>query len=210
MPSWTPPPEWKGQDGIIIGGGSSLKDFDFTQLKGKNVIGCNSAYKLGGDIVNICLSGDASWWEINKHELKNFTGRVVTCAPTLLPINLDWLLQMERVRDGLHEGKTLGWNYSTGAAAVNLAVSLGAIDIYLLGFDMAVVDGKSHWHNYYLKRFNKEAIVRFIRGFHTLENSLKRLPHVKVYNVTDGSSNLPVFNRITFAEFAARGEGVFA
>jgi len=201
MPSWTPSPEWKDQDAFIIGGGSSLQGFDFSQLQGKNVIGCNDAFRLGPDIVQICLFGDSSWWEHNKQDLRYFLGRVVTCAPTCLSLNLDWLLQMKRIRDGLHEGDTLGWNYSTGAAAINLAVTLGATRIFLLGFDLGMQNGKFHWHNYNLKRLNTEPFVRFTRGFHTLAKSLGRLPNVGVFNVTDGSSKLPVFDRIPMLEF---------
>lgn len=175
--------------------------FPFPSLAGKNTIGCNDAFYLGPDIVKICLFGDAGFFHKMKWELEKFKGRVVTCAPALLPLNLDWLLQMKRVRDGLHEGDTLGWNYSTGAAAVNLAFSLGATRIFLLGFDMGKGEGgKSHWHNHRTKHIADEAYRRFIRGFHTLAAGLKRYPNVKVFNVTDGSSKLPVFDRIPFKD----------
>jgi len=201
MPSWTPSSEWKDQDVFIIGGGSSLKGFDFSILQGRNVIGCNDAWHLGVEVVKICLFGDASWWERNKQDLKHFPGRVVTCAPTLLPLQLSWLWQMERVRDGLHEGNVLGWNYSTGAAAINLAITLGAKRIFLLGYDLGPQNGKVHWHSYAFKPPNIEAFIRFSRGFSTLFQSLKRLPELEVINVTDGSSTLPMFDRLPMCEF---------
>jgi len=201
MPAWTPSLEWKDQDAFLIGGGSSLAGFDFSILKQCNVIGCNDAWHLGEEIVKICLFGDASWWERNKQDLKQFKGRVVTCAPTLLPLQLSWLWQMERIRDGLHEGHVLGWNYSTGAAAINLAVTLGATRIFLLGYDLGPQNGKVHWHSYAFKPPNIEAFIRFTRGFTTLAQSLKRRPDVRILNVTDGSSKLPVFERISVAHF---------
>jgi len=205
MPAWTPSPEWKGQDAVIIGGGSSLQGFDFTQLKDQNVIGCNSAFKLGAELIDICLFGDTSWWELNKWDLEKFSGRVVTCNPALYTARLSWLLQLRRVRDGLHSGDTLGWNFSTGAAAINLAVSLGAERIYLLGFDMGLNSGgKSHWHSYYQKKINVEAFHRHLRGFSTLANSLRNRPEVSVFNVTDGSSKLTVFPCIPLSELLHR------
>lgn len=205
MPLWTPEPEWEGQEAIIIGGGPSLAGFDFSCLQGHRIIGCNDAFRLGPDIVDICIFGDESWWQKNKFELEQFSGRKVTCAPALMNLNCDELLQMNRLRDGIQHGCTLGWNYSTGAAAVNLAFSLGANTIYLLGFDMGRGDqGKTHWHSHTFRTIHDSSIARHIRGFHTLAQSLKRFPQVKVWNVTDGSSKLPVFDRLTFAQFLSR------
>jgi len=201
MPLWAPSRDWDGQDAFLVGGGSSLRGFDFSLLKGRNVIGCNDAWHLGEEIVSICLFGDTSWWEKNKQDLKSFKGRVVSCAPTCLTLKLDWLWQMKRVKDGLHDGDTLGWNQSTGAAAMNLAMLLGAHRIYLLGYDLSVQGGKFHWHDYNKKKLNTEPFVRFTRGFYSIASSLHRFPQVRVYNVTDGSSKLPVFDRITFADF---------
>lgn len=199
MPSWSPKPEWKGQTAFIIGGGSSLRGFDFSVLRGRNTIGCNHAYQLGPEIIQFCLFADPSFWEQNKEQLAAFRGRVVTCAAVLLNKPIPWLLQMRRIRDGLHEGNILGWNYSTGASAVNLAFSLGAVRIFLLGFDMGSLpngtNGKpaTHWHNAHPTPVREEAYRRFLRGFHTLAASLKRHPHVSVVNVTNGSSRLDVF-----------------
>jgi hypothetical protein len=201
--AWTPTPEWQGQDAYIIGGGSSLSSFPFASLTGKNTIGCNDAFRLGPGVVKICIFGDASFFHQHKWELQKFSGKVVTCAPSLIPYKIGWLLQMDREKDGLCEGHALAWNYSTGAAAVNLAVILGATQIFLLGFDMGKRgDGKSHWHTHRNKVIPDEAYNRFIRGFHTLHASLCRFPHIHVYNVTDGTSKLPVFDKITFGELA--------
>ena len=202
MPVWSPLPEWKGQSAIIVGGGHSLLGFDFSLLVGKNTIGCNHAYQLGPDKIKIVLFGDPSFWEKNRVELSTFPNRVVTCAPSILRAPIRWLYQMRRIRDGIHEGPILGWNYSTGAAAVNLAITLGAHRIFLLGFDMgARPDGRSHWHEAHPVAPRPQAYTRFIRGFHTLAASAARYPHIKIFNVTDGSSLLPVFPRMDFPTF---------
>jgi hypothetical protein len=149
------------------------------------------------------LFGDASWFQRNKWELAKFPGKVVSCAPTLEQVSLAWLLKMARVRDGLQEkGPVLAWNYSTGAAAINLAVRLGAAHIYLLGFDLCrTPEGQSHWHAHRNKPTADVAFVRFQKGFKCLSKSLGSIrPDVWVYNVTNGTSKLDVFPCRTFAE----------
>ena len=202
MPNWSPKPEWKDQDAILIGGGASLRKFDFSVLKGKNVIGCNDAFRLGKDIVSYCLFGDPSFFEKNREELATFGNPVVTCAPSILNKPIPWLLQMRRIRDGLHEGNIVGWNYSTGATATNLALSLGARRIMLLGYDLGLQpNGRSHWHDAHPVPPREEAYRRFMRGFHSVAASLKRYPEVQVFNVTDGSSNLKLFPTMSFLVF---------
>jgi hypothetical protein len=202
MSVWIPTEEWNGQDAFIIGGGSSLRDFAWAKLEGRNTIGCNDAFRLGARRCQICVFGDASWFHRAKWDLEKYQGRVVSCAPTLLHLNLPWLLAMDRVRDGLGEGSKLGWNYSTGAAAICLAVRLGAIRIFLLGFDLySSKDGKSHWHRLRNRPTAEVSYTRFQKGFRTLADVLAKLkPDVEVHNVTDGTSKLEVFPRISFAE----------
>lgn len=199
---WIPQPIWKGQDACIIGGGSSLQDFPFERLKGRNVIGCNDAFRLGKDIVSYVIFGDTNFFHRNKFDLEKHKGPVVTCATALLDLKLDWLLAMPRVRDGLHSGPVLGWNYSTGAAAVNLAISLGAIRIFLLGFDMGRrQDGRTHWHAHGAKAIQDESYRRFLKGFSFIQRDLAKYPEVKIFNVTDGSSKLQFFPRMGFQVF---------
>ena len=195
---WTPEKEWAGQDAFLIGGGSSLKGFDFSRLEGKNTIGCNDAFRLGAKVIRYVIFGDASWYEKNKWELEKFKGNVVSCVPALLPYNLPWMKKMLRIRDGLYDGCTLGWNYSTGAAAINLAISLGASTVYLLGYDMSSnPKGETHWHQHRKGPTQDYSFRRFMGGFATLYRSLSALNgSVRVLNVTDGSSALPYFQRI--------------
>ena len=61
MPEWKPEPIWKDQEAFIIGGGPSLRDFDWSLLRDKNTIGCNNAFRLGPDICKICLFVDCGF-----------------------------------------------------------------------------------------------------------------------------------------------------
>ncbi len=129
---------------------------------------------------------------------------MATCHPSLLCEKKTWLLQLERVKDGLtSKGPALGWNYSTGAAAVNLALRLGAARIFLLGIDMtrALSDGRTHWHNHQIKKIEDRAFARHLRGFVSVHSHLRRsFPSVQVLNVTNGESRLPAFQRISFTD----------
>ena len=201
---WTPPMIWKGQDAFLIGGGSSLLGYDFTKLQGLNVIGCNDACFLGFPPLSYCVFGDAGWWHRNRHAIEKMPGTFVSNAPSILHYQLNNVFRMRRVRDGIQTGDCLGWNYSTGALAINLAVSLGASRIFLLGYDLSNQNNKSHWHDRNLKIIRDSSLDRFGRGFAVVAQSLREnFPGVSVFNVTDGSSRLKSFSAISFAEFQA-------
>lgn len=197
---WTPTREWDGEDAFLVGGGPSLAGFDFSLLRPLNVLGCNDAFHLGAGVVDFCVFGDAGWWNRNKWTLeKNFAGRTVTNAPSLIHLKIPNVLRMRRVRDGIHSGDTLGWNYSTGALAINLAISLGARRIFLLGYDLCNRDGASHWH-VHGKATQQYAFDRFRRGFDMVKASLPA--GVQVFNVTDGGSKLTAFPMFSFEALA--------
>lgn len=201
MAKWTPTPEWEGQDSYIIGGGSSLCRFDFPSLKGRNTIGVNDAFRLGPEIVKVCIFGDDSWFQKTKWDLERFPNRVVSVAPGTSTLKANWLCQMDRARDGLYKDGILGWNYSTGACAINLALSLGSRKIFLLGFDMKITGGKSHWHTHRPKLTQEAAFQRHLGGFKTLGKALASWPGVSVVNVSDGTTRLAEFPIITFQRF---------
>lgn len=207
---WAVTEEWKGLSAFIVGGGSSLSRFDFDWLKDRKTIGCNHAYHLGPEIIDICIFGDAAFFHRNYVQLEKFGGRCVGVSPSLEPLKYSWLLNLKRIRDGLHNGGFLGWNYSTGAAAINLAYNLGANPIYLLGFDMRAGNaGKTHWHNHGRGPTQENSFRRFSRGFHTLAASLRH-KDVEVFNVGDGTSALECFPKITFEQMKEREEEVMA
>ena len=203
MPRWTPEARWQNQDVFIIGGGHSLESFDFNLLSPKDVftIGCNDAYLRGADICNICFFGDKNWWTEHKERLEQFKGAVFTNVPQLQKDKTPWLWIMGREQRGLSH-TALGWNNSTGAAAVNLALLLGAKRVFLLGFDMHLSrDGKSNWHANNINMPNKNVYPGFIKGFVRLAKDLPiKFPGTEIINITDDSS-LNMFPKIGTEEF---------
>lgn len=198
--TWTPAKEWNGQDAFLIGGGASLKGFNFKWLAGRNTIGCNEAFRLGPDIIKICLFSDVKWFNRTKWDLELFKGKVVTCAPGLAGIKCDWLHWLSRIEEvPLAGGSSVGWNHSTGAVALNLAVNLGAVQIFMLGFDLCTRGARSHWHNYYSHTTTDTSFSKFKMGFDRIGAALaSTASKVKVWNVTDGSSRLDTFPKIDF------------
>jgi len=201
MPRWIPEKKWNGQDVFIIGGGNSLERFDWKLLKNENTIGCNDAFRHGREICKICIFGDVNWFRTFERELALYKGVVFTNSQSLQKTKLPWLWTMLRKGTGLYED-ALGWNGNTGAAAINLALLLGAKRIFLLGFDMHLSKkAMSNWHQNRLDKPNKNIYSKFLGGFKKLSVDLKKkFPSVEVINITDDSS-LNLFPKIGVNEF---------
>lgn len=192
---------WLGQDAYVVGGGPSLRHFDWALIKGKNTIGCNSAYTLGADIIKITIFGDWEWWKrIGLKGTESYGGVVVGCSPRLLKKQdpCPWLLYMERYFTVGLGKDTLGFHGNTGALAVNLALILGATKIHLLGFDMKMGPDRSpNWHDLRYEPGNPESYPHFIREFRWVERTLPQVfPGAEIINVTD-DSDLPYFPKVS-------------
>ena len=214
---WEPPKMWAGEIVFIIGGGPSLRGFDFSPLYGRRVIGCNDAYSLG-HWVDICIFGDWGWWIIHGHDqvvsekhgrnhpgLRRFPNLVVANTPLRNMVQIYEgapgfdLLPFKRILP-MHRrpGKmpvdaprhTLVWHDNVGASAIHLALLLGAVRVVLLGFDMKTTKRKTNWHNPI-----KAPAVPKKMAFHRREHDLMALEvegnpeftKVDIVNVTPGS-----------------------
>lgn len=191
MPKWTPKPIWKDQDAYIIGGGPSLREFDWSLLEGLRTIGCNKAYVHGPSRCEVCLFGDVPWWDHHKHELERYTkagGTVFTNASALKTLKVPWLWTMRRENSGLY-CDALGWNTNTGMAAINLALIFGAKTLYLLGFDMGLgKDGKSNWHEDVTNKFQvlPASYVKFFKAWPPLLRDMQtKFSDRRLVNVSD-------------------------
>ncbi len=201
MPKWIPVSEWTGKDVYVIGGGTSLKGFNWNLLKGKLTIGCNAAFFLGQEVCNICIFGDAKFFQKYKRDLSSYKGVVVTNCSQLQKNSTPWLWTMPRQAVGLHKD-ALGWNANTGASAINLALILGAKRVFLLGFDMKLsVNGKNNWHTKGLDKPNAGICERMNSSFrHVYRDWHKKFSDREIINVTDDSA-LSGFPKIGVNEF---------
>jgi len=217
MPHWSPGPIWHQEDAYIIGGGASLSSFDWSLLRGKHTIGCNSAYSLGEAICEITIFGDLQWWErIGKKGMEKigYKGLVVGCSPRLHNDNTPWLLRMERNKTKWLGTDSLLWVGNTGGLAINLALILGAKRVFLLGFDMTLLPRKdpttgkeedpkprANWHDLRYEPEKKQVYKRFVNEMRHIPKSLKKdYPDREIINVSDGSSKLDLFPTISMEE----------
>ena len=185
---WNPQPFWEGDNVYIIGGGTSLKNFDMSLLKNLHTIGCNAAFLEEEKVCDICFFGDLKWWETYKPQLAKFKGIVATNARALYSCDVSWLNTMKRVSKGLALD-ALGWNGNTGAAAINLALILGAKKVFLLGFDMKLgEDGKPNYHDHRVEKESPEVYPRFLEGFKDVARDLIiKFPGREIINISDDS-----------------------
>ena len=208
MPKLTPLPNWAGQAAYIIGGGPSLRRFDFSSLRGRNTIGCNQAFKLGEPVCKIVTFGDDCFWVTFKNELEQFPGWVASSLRVGNP--LPWVKWFPRKDQGLAspESGQLGWINNTGCQAVNLALLCGAAKVYLLGFDMNMGETpkQTHWHDWRLQEPTAAHYEKFAGGFATIAKELPEVfPGTEIINVTDGSSSLFCFPRFDYDEAGLAG-----
>lgn len=189
---WNIPKIWNGGTCYIIGGGPSIVEQlgipasvadevrkktlpisayapYFHKIKGAHTIGINAAYKLG-DWLDIVFWGDSSFWKDNEDDLLSLKkALLVTCMRTdaELPRRVKHLKKSAHRYGVCEEKNSVSWNYNSGAAAINLAMHLGARRIILLGFDMSTdTNQNQHWHKEYKNDTSVEqTFARHLRGF---------------------------------------------
>ena len=171
---------WAGQRCWIIGGGKSLKGFDFEKLRGENIIAINRAVEVV-PFAEIFFSLDSrlyGWYKRRNKEMPesahdafaSFRGLRVWVESDGATFENDVLLVKfagkyglsDSLRDGVY---TCG---NSGYAAVNLAVGLGATTIHLLGFDM----DKGNFHSGYPSPGADPETRGWIEGFNALAPKL--------------------------------------
>ncbi len=197
---WQPEKWWEGADAWIIGGGPSLRFFDWKLLLGRKTVGCNDAFRLGPAVCSVCIFGDLRWFNIHRKALEKFPNPVFTNQPSLhIGRGVPWLLTLRREATGLHHD-ALGWGGCTGCSAINLALLLGAKRVFLLGFDLAVRDGKTNWHDQNISRPTEASYVRFQKGFAAIAQRLPKVfPGTAIYNCGE-ESRLDVFPKMSLLE----------
>lgn len=201
---WIPDKEFDGQDVYIIGGGPSLREFDWKQLENKNTIGCNSAFRKGSRICNICFFSDPKWFDKFYEELSAYKGRLVTHNPSLKKADEEWLYVVERgTRKGLYKDR-LCYGGNSGCGAINLALLMGAKRVFLLGFDCKPgKNNEANWHKWQIEPMMPGLHDKFLKGFKQLAEALPQVfPECEVINLTPDSA-IPYFTFNQFEKVAA-------
>jgi hypothetical protein len=196
MPTYVPTPVWKGEEVFIIGGGTSLRDFDWTLLHDEKTIGCNNAFRLGPEVCDVCVFVDRKFILVANEprkgfydELEKFPNPIITNDTQLNNRKEKWINWMPRKPRGLHHN-ALGFNANCAASAINLALLYGATTIYLLGIDMHLDSkGKPNWHNHLIDKPNPTVYERMITAYVDVKKDLReKFPQCKIFNVTKDSA----------------------
>jgi hypothetical protein len=193
-------PIFLGDTIYIVGGGTSLKGFDFNRLKDKVVIAVNKAF-MHLPFAQVLYWSDTRFYEWHSKEVDNFKGIKVTCRAQPKRGDIINLLNtgktgLETMSYGLRDGGNSGY------AAINLAYHLGAKRIVLLGFDMQTNGKETHWHEGYPSTADTETMARLmVPNFDTLIDPLEKRK-VKVYNASQ-ISKLESFPKISIEEALA-------
>ena len=121
---------------FVVGGGPSIKGFDFNRLRGRNVIAVNNA---GLDLVpwaHVLFWADKRWLDWNHSRLGEHTGKYkISRKPPHLGREHD-IKQMKFSPKSLSDRSDTVGGWCGGSSAINLAYLMGARVIILMGFDM--------------------------------------------------------------------------
>lgn len=192
-------PLWKGETCFVIGGGPSLAGLDWNRLAGKRTIAINKAF-LSYPNADVLYWTDNRFYSWYKSEIDTFAGQKYTLRHNASHTQGIHLLN-RGMRFGLEtRPDTLAHGNNSGYAAINLAYHLGAKRIVLMGYDMANIGGKSHYHDGYPIRMTPDEIYekQFIPGFKVLADLLKA-KGVEVWNASQ-ASKLTVWPRVSLEQ----------
>jgi len=195
--------EWRGQRCFVIGGGPSLRGFDFNRLENQGrIIVCNKAFldvpfadmmiAMDSDLLRWINLGALGKTPQQKKEIKRrflqFKGLKV------------WIQLGNNRMDGVHyvhsfrlpqitrrftQGIYTGNN--TGLGALMAAVTLGCNPVYLLGIDGKHEGKRSHYHSGYPRPQLPQTMKSFVNHFGFVAKPIKKAG-VRVINLNPRSA----------------------
>lgn len=221
---WTIPKMWNGDCWIIGGGTSMLHQFGIpsdiiskvekkelplsayseylSPLHSKTVISTNVAFMLG-EWITATYFCDAQFFRNYKNDLLKFRNLKITCVNHIDRHLLPETTNIKRLKRDYKPGlsfrpDTIAWNKNSGAAAINLAVLAGAKRILLLGFDMRLQEGRTHWHNVYSMKTPNPSFKRFLERYPEIAKDAKKAG-VEILNISPDSA-LDCFPKLSLKE----------
>lgn len=191
--------DWAGRTVYLIGGGPSLRGFDFARLAGRGpVVAINDAFR-NLPFPAVAFSIDTHWLGQRRNELESYPGEVVLALPAMWDKPLANAHHVKRVTatgvsaipDMLFTGE------NSGFAAMGMAIMRGAARIVMLGYDLTT---PGHWHAGYgwRSRYGHADYPRWVRNFDSLEAECTRR-RIEVFNC-NGQSAIRCFPLVRFEE----------
>jgi hypothetical protein len=187
---------------FIIGGGSSLRDFNFNSLKDKDTIAVNMA-ALDVPEPTYCITADSSIFQKIQQgffEKVNTTWVLVTNDKHCTMQMKDGKFQNIKnsfvynlfcvnmvIRNAGVEGigftfKDFKTGYNSGFCGLQLAVLLGFKRIYLLGFDL-MSNNRCHYHDRYNgRKINSKIFDKYYNNFVIALERIKEQTDIEVFS----------------------------
>ncbi len=160
---------------VCLGGGPSLIDWNFDQLKNYHVIGCNNAYKLGTEIVNETVFQDYPFWFRHQDGLCTYFkdgGKIITNNSSGAFRNKEEIRCVKKLRTKLAtDDHHLFWKGCVGHSAINLALLRAreaASLVLLLGFDHQQTKNRNNW---YTNKHKPDKFHSYTEGFDIIRDS---------------------------------------
>lgn len=183
---------WKDEVVYIVGGGPSLKGFDWNRLKGKKVIAINRAFEVL-PFADVLYWTDSRFYRWYRSEINRFTGLKFTCRSFHDKPSDVTLLKANNAMTIDTRPSYISHGNNSGYGAINLAIKLGAKKIYLLGYDMHSTPNASHWHSGYESTHRHDIYEKMMKYFDAIPKELERL-NIECYNANI-KSQLNVFRK---------------
>lgn len=186
---WTPERIWEGKTAFLLAGGDSLRTFDVERLRGRLVVAINQSIDRA-PWADAVFFTDSGWFEKNRETLENFQGHILTLSRTAKREMNERVkrLEIENFEDFPPPGtRAIKAGRSSGHTAISVTVSMGAKTIILLGYDMRIVNGRSHHHNAYGTQSPELYSHDFIPKFAGWNAAAQRAG-VTILNATPGSA----------------------
>ncbi len=214
---------------FIIAGGTSLKGFDFSKLKNKDVIAVNKSL-LDAPFAKYFLTMDYTLIDHKLNDIHNVFQNSKATKIFIANLCPDYMIEEKgRIIDNrtnyvydlskfdmiIKSRYTagVGFNFNqfthgnnSGFCGLQLAICLGYKKIHLLGYDLCVSEKGTHYHKGYrqnIEKFNiklKEYLDNFL---YTLKILKFRKSDIEIYNY---SSNSELFDKLPFRYLGALHE----
>lgn len=187
--------ELQGATVFIVGGGNSLRGFDYEKLSGRKVIGINQACVYLPNLTAIYWA-DEDWAARNDDTLNAHACKLRFCGK---PHPSDAVLHTEQKllggatalkitgQLGLDDDINCVRGNNSGSHVINLCINAGAARIVLLGFDMKL----KHWHDDYTLSYTDEVYNGFLDSI----ESIARSTHIQIINCSI-ESRINVFPKV--------------
>ena len=190
---------WDDRRVFLVGGGPSLRGFDFSRIEGRGrIVAVNeAAFHCRADAL---FSADFQWLRRRAEGISAFAGEKFAALPRGHAL---WgalpgvaYLEASGARGLSEEPGVIHLGGNSGYGALNLCTLKGARHITLLGFDFRVEGGRHHYHDEYswYRRRNDGYLSIWARNFNDCKKQIKKAG-IQIINA-NSISNISCFKKI--------------